>query len=59
MAIKAVNDIIGPNSLIFIFLVFGAFSRISHILPPFLLITARDKAIRKAMAEAYKLKVAR
>jgi hypothetical protein len=59
MAIKAINDIAGLNGLVFILLVFGAFPRISHILPPFPLMTARGKAIRKIMAEAYKLKAAR
>jgi hypothetical protein len=59
MAIKAVNDTAGPNGLVPTFLVFGAFPRISHTLPPFPLITARGKIIRKTMAEAYKLKAAR
>jgi hypothetical protein len=59
MAVKAVNDTTGPNGLVFIFLVFDAFSRISHILPLSPLMTARGEAIRKAMAEAYKFKIAR
>jgi hypothetical protein len=58
IAIKAVNDTAGPNGLIPTLLVFDAFPRISHTLPPSFSMTARGKAIRKAMAEAYKLKVA-
>jgi hypothetical protein len=59
IAVKAINDTAGSNGLVFILLVFGAFPRISHILPLFPSMTARGKAIRKAMAEAYKLKIAR
>jgi hypothetical protein len=59
MAIKAVNDTAGPSGLIPTFLVFGAFPRISYILPLSPSITTRGEAIRKTMAEAYKFKTAR
>jgi hypothetical protein len=55
MAVKAVNDTAGPDGLILILLVFGAYPRISHNLPPSPTIIKRAKAIRKTMAEVRKL----
>jgi hypothetical protein len=59
MAVKAVNYTAGPNGLVYIFLVFGIFPRISHELSPSSSITARGEAMRKAMAEVHKLKAQR
>jgi hypothetical protein len=55
MAIKAVNDTAGPDGLIFILLVFGAYLRIFHNSSFSHIITKRAEAIRKAMAEVRKL----
>ena len=55
MAIKAVNNTAGPNSLIPTLLVFGALPRIAYadlLLP---LITQRAAAIKIAMTEIAKI----
>jgi hypothetical protein len=39
MAVKAVNNITGPNKLVFILLVYRAYLRISNLDPPALFIT--------------------
>jgi hypothetical protein len=59
MAVKAVNDTTGFDGLISILFVFKAYPRISHNLPPSLIIIKRPKAIRKAMAEMRKLTASR
>jgi hypothetical protein len=55
MAVKAVNDMAGPDGLLLILLVFGAYPRISHNLSPSPIIIKRAEAIRKIMAEMRKL----
>jgi hypothetical protein len=55
MAIKAVNNTIGPNRLVPILLVYRAYPRISNLDPPAPSITDRAAVIRKAMAEIVKL----
>jgi hypothetical protein len=59
MAVKAVNDTTGFNSLIFTLLVFGAFPRIFHDSPLSPLITKRAKAINQAIKELRKHMAAR
>jgi len=56
MAVKAVNDIAGPNGLIPTLLIYGAYLRISNLDPPTPSITERAAAIQKAMAEIVKLR---
>ena len=55
MAIKAVNNTTGPNGLVPILLVYGAYPRISNLDPPAPFITDRAAIIRKAMAKIVKL----
>ena len=55
MAIKAVNNTANPNRLVPIFLVYGAYLKISKLDPLTLSITERAAAIQKAMAEIVKL----
>jgi hypothetical protein len=45
MAVKAINDIVGPNRLVLTLLVFGAYPRITSADPPAPLIVKRSKAI--------------
>ena len=59
MAVKAVNDTVGPNGLVPTLLVFGIYSRMSEMLLLFLGIIARATAIRKAMKELSNLKAQR
>jgi hypothetical protein len=59
MAVKAVNDTTGSNSLIPTLLIFGAFSRISHDSPLSLLITKRAKAVNQAIKKLRKHMAAR
>ncbi len=56
MAIKAVNNIAGPNGLVPTLLVFGAYPRITKLDPLAPLITARAIVVRKAIAEITKLR---
>ena len=56
MAIKAVNDTTGPDGLVLILLVYGAYLRMSNLDPPVPSITDRVVIIRKAMAEIVKLR---
>ncbi len=55
MAVKAVNDTTGPDSLVPTLLVFSAYPHIAKLDPPTPSITERAMAIRKAMAEITKL----
>jgi hypothetical protein len=55
MAIKAVNNTIGPNRLVPTLLVYRAYSRISNLDPPAPFITDRAAVIQKAIAEIVKL----
>ena len=53
MAIKAINNSARLNRIIFIFLVFGAYSRITKIDALLLSIIKRDKAIHVATKKVY------
>jgi len=55
MAVKAVNDTAGPNGLVPILLVFGAYPRITEQDPPSPAIIKRAEAIRTAMKEIRRL----
>jgi hypothetical protein len=59
MAVKAINDTAGYDSIVPTLLVFGAFPRITHIDPPALSITQQATAIKKAMAKVTKLQMQR
>lgn len=59
MAVKAVNDTAGPDSLVLTLLVFGTYLRLAKTSPPSLLIAARATAVHKAMSEIRKLKAVR
>ena len=56
MAVKAVNNTTGLNGLVFTFLVYGAYLKMSKLDPPALFITDWATAIWKAMAEIVKLR---
>ena len=56
MAVKAVNDTAGPNRLVLILLVYGAYPRMSNLDPPAPSVTDRAAIIRKAIAEIVKLR---
>ena len=51
MAVKAINDLAGLNSIIPTLLVFGAYLRIIKDSPLLLFITERTEAIHKAIKE--------
>jgi hypothetical protein len=51
MAVKAINDLAGPDSIVPILLVFGAYSRFIKINPPSPLVTKRAEAICVATKE--------
>ena len=51
MAVKAVNDLVGPNGIVPTLLVFSAYLRLTEIDPPSLSITKRAEAIRAATKE--------
>ena len=51
IAVKAVNDIAGPNSIILTLLVFSAYPRMTKDSPISLSVTIRAKAIYKATRE--------
>jgi hypothetical protein len=51
ITIKAVNDSISPDNIIFILLVFGTYPRIINDSGPLFSITKRTKIIRKAIKE--------
>jgi hypothetical protein len=55
MAFKAINNTVGPNRLVLILLVYGAYPRITEHDPPLLLVTQQALAIKKAMAKVQKL----
>ncbi len=54
MAIKAVNDIAGPDGLVPTLLVFGAYPRLTAESPPSPSTIQQSEAIRKAMKELRK-----
>ena len=55
MAIKAINNTAGPNGLVPIFLVYGAYLKINKLDPLTPSVTDRVAVIQKAMAEIVKL----
>jgi len=55
MAVKAVNDSAGPNSIVPTLLVFGAYPRLTEMDPPSPSITKRAEAIRTATKEVRRL----
>ena len=55
MAVKAVNNSAGPDGLVPILLVFGAYPRMTNDLLPSLSIVQRAEAIRKATKEVQRL----
>jgi hypothetical protein len=59
MAFKAINDLAGPDGLVLTLLVFGAYPRMieSDVLSS--TVAQRATAIKKAMAEIYKLQAER
>jgi hypothetical protein len=59
MAVKAVNNTAGLNSLVLTLLVFGAYSRISTLDPLTLTITQQATAVRKAITEVAKIRAER
>lgn len=59
MAVKAINNIIGPNDLVPTFLVFEAYSRMSEFDSPIPTITQRAIAIKNAMKEVQRVRAER
>ncbi len=59
IAVKAVNNIAGPNRIVPILLVFGAYLQLTEIDPLSLLITKRAEAVRVVMKEVRRLHVER
>ena len=55
MAVKAINDLAGPNRIIPTLLVFSTYPRLTKIDPLSLSITKRIKAIRAATKEVRRL----
>lgn len=55
MAVKAVNDTVGPDELVPTLLVFGTFPRMSALDPPTATISQRATTIKRAMKEVKKL----
>jgi hypothetical protein len=45
MTVKAINNLVRPNSIILILLVFGVYLRLTKINPPFFLVIKKAKAI--------------
>jgi hypothetical protein len=59
MAVKAVNDLAGPDGIVPTLLVFGAYPRLTRDSPPSPSVTERAKAIHKAMKEVRRLNAER
>jgi hypothetical protein len=55
MAVKAVNNLAGPNGIVLILLVFGSYPRITKINTLSLTIVKRAEAIRAATKEVRRL----
>ena len=55
MAVKAVNDLVGPDRIIPTLLVFGVYPRLTKIDPLSLSVTKRIEAIRAATKEVRRL----
>jgi hypothetical protein len=59
MAVKAVNDSVGPNGLVPTLLVFRAYPRLTEMDPPSPSVTKRAEAIRAATKEVRRLHAVR
>ena len=59
MAVKAVNDTVGPNGLIPPLLVFKAYPRLTSTDSPSLIVTQRATAITKATLKLNRLRASR
>jgi hypothetical protein len=59
MVVKAINDTAGPDGLMLILLMFGAYPRMHAMDPPTPSITQRAIAIEKAMIEIRKFRAER
>jgi hypothetical protein len=59
MAIKAVNNTVGPDGLVLTLLVFGTYLWITTTNTFFFIVTERGKAITKAMKQIAELHVKR
>jgi hypothetical protein len=59
MAVKAVNDTVGPDGLVPTLLIFGAYLRMTETDPPTPSIIQRAMAIRRAMNEIAKIRATR
>ena len=55
MAVKAINDLAGPDGIVPILLVFGAYPRLTEMDPPSPSVTKRAEAIRAATKEVRRL----
>jgi hypothetical protein len=55
MAVKAINDSAGPDGIVPILLVFGAYPRLTKMDPPSPLVTKRAEAIRAVTKEVRRL----
>ena len=55
MAFKALNNTTSPDSLVPTLLVFGAYPQMAKLDTPSLTVTQRANAVKKAIAEIYKL----
>ena len=55
MAVKAINNLAGPNGLVLTLLVFGAFPRMTDESAPAAIVVKRGEAIKKAIKEVRKL----
>jgi hypothetical protein len=59
MAFKAINNSAGPDGLVLMLLVFGAYLRMIKSDAPSFTVAQRAIAIKKAMAKIHKLQVKR
>jgi hypothetical protein len=55
MAVKAINDLAGPDGIVPTLLVFGVYPRLTEIDPPSSLVTKRAEAICVATKEVRRL----
>lgn len=56
MAVKAINDTVGPNDIVPTLLVFGAYPRMSKLDAPSPSIASLIAALKKAQAEIKKIR---
>ena len=59
MAVKTVNNLVGPNRLVLILLVFGVYPQLIEMNPPSPLIIKRVEAIRTTMKEVQRIHIER